>query len=338
MLKRYPLKGLKEIVLGLAIFVACTLFFITSSAVPSPSGAQSGLPNLSGWAWSDNIGWICVGDSQCSSANVEFQPNGDLLGFGWSDNIGWVKFGNLSGFPSGSGTTNANAKYNLATKTITGWARACAGTVGGDCTSMTSRSDGWDGWISLSGTGYGLKVDTDNTNLISSSGSGDPYAWGSDVVGWVNFKDVIVEGLSNDCSYNFEGQDYVVTNNTTRDFYTSCSSGQRTRTSVACVDGVATAGSAVQESCTAPGADCQLPAPAGATPVMLSLDAEPVTRYSRSQVRAGESCEAYKTRLDCVSQGTGDDATSVIVTIPPGGNASSYLYENCRALPSVIER
>ncbi|MFA6463584.1 MAG: hypothetical protein WCV55_01105 [Candidatus Paceibacterota bacterium] len=74
---------------------------------------------------------------------------------------------------------------NLTGENLTGWARACAGTIGGDCNSAT-RTDGWDGWISLSGSSptYGVK-------LSNSQGSHN-YAWGSDVVGWINFGNVSI--------------------------------------------------------------------------------------------------------------------------------------------------
>lgn len=105
---------------------------------------------------------------------------GMFSGWAWSDNIGWIKFGGLSGFPSGIGTVSQNVQLDSSNKII-GWARACAGTVTGDCSSMESRNDGWDGWISLSGTGYGVVL-----NGTDLSG----YAWGSDVIGWMDFTGV----------------------------------------------------------------------------------------------------------------------------------------------------
>ena len=138
-------KFLKEIFLGLTIFSVATILMISFKVDDQTTVAQSGNPSLTGWAWSDNIGWICFGRQECPSAEVEIGPNGLLSGFGWSDNIGWIKFHGLSGFPIGSGTDSNSATYDSVTKSFGGWARACAGTVGGDCSSMTSRSDGWDG-------------------------------------------------------------------------------------------------------------------------------------------------------------------------------------------------
>lgn len=109
---------------------------------------------------------------------------GELSGYAWSDNIGWIKFGGLPAFPSGSGTYSGNAK--LSNNKLIGWARACAGTADGKCTSMTSRTDGWDGWISLSGSALdGSKY---GVSLSGTDFSG--YAWGADVIGWIDFTGV----------------------------------------------------------------------------------------------------------------------------------------------------
>lgn len=53
---------------------------------------------------------------------------------------------------------------------------------------------GWDGWISLSGTGYGISTTTPST-LTSAPLSG--FAWGSEVVGWLGFSNV---SINNPCS------------------------------------------------------------------------------------------------------------------------------------------
>lgn len=127
---------------------------------------------LTGYAWSDTIGWIslnCSNTSSCGTSNyaVSVATNGDLTGYAWSDNIGWIQFGNLSigAMPSGSGTTATNA--NFSNGAMSGWIRA-----------LSADSLGWDGWISLKGSGYGV---------ITTNGVFGGYAWGSDVVGWIDF-------------------------------------------------------------------------------------------------------------------------------------------------------
>jgi hypothetical protein len=115
----------------------------------------------------------------------------------------------LSSFPSG-GTPSTNAKVDLYTGAVTGWARACAGTVNnspnqnlpGDCSSMTSRTDGWDGWIELSGTNH------TNTAMSLSTGVINGYAWGGPVVGWVGLGNVaapVQQALAATCSGSLVG-------------------------------------------------------------------------------------------------------------------------------------
>jgi len=147
------------------------------------SASSSG--NISGYAWSDNIGWIsfnCTNLDTCGTGvgkadyGVNKESDGSLMGYAWSPNVGWIKFGELSGFPSSPGQNAQVVGDNL-----TGWARVCSGTLSGNCSTMDSRTDGWDGWISLAGTGYGVSFD-------GSAFSG--YAWGSEVMGWISFSGV----------------------------------------------------------------------------------------------------------------------------------------------------
>ncbi len=110
---------------------------------------------------------------------VSLDSSSNLVGYAWSNNVGWLKFGGLNFPKSGGGNNPQNARIN-GDGTVTGWARFCAGTEDGACSSSNSRNDGWDGWVSLSGTSpsYGVK-------LIQDNFSG--YSWGSSVVGWLNW-------------------------------------------------------------------------------------------------------------------------------------------------------
>ena len=135
---------------------------------------------LTGYAWSDNIGWISFSGTN-PDYGISEDASGNLTGYAWSDNIGWIKFGGLSGFPSGSGTSNQNASID-SSGILHGWVRACAGTADGQCASMTGRTDGWDGWISLDGSSYNINVASGNGQYSQGA-----WAWGSDVVGWVTF-------------------------------------------------------------------------------------------------------------------------------------------------------
>jgi len=140
--------------------------------------------NLSGWAWSSNIGWIsfnCTNDNTCNGVNYGVNKNADntLTGYAWSSNIGWIQFGGFStsDFPVGGGTQKENA--NINGNNLKGWIKA-----------LSADNNGWDGWISLSGSNYGVKF-TDGIHLTS-------YAWGGNVVGWVLF-DIQSTGICSDC-------------------------------------------------------------------------------------------------------------------------------------------
>ncbi|MFH0846187.1 MAG: hypothetical protein V1851_02175 [Patescibacteria group bacterium] len=128
--------------------------------------------NISGYAWSDNIGWIsfnCLDEDTCSGIDygVAKAEDGTLSGYAWSDNIGWVTFNQseLMNCPVDV------CKAWVEGTSVKGWARAL------------TNGDGWDGWISLG------KKSTDTTNygvsLVDKVFSG--YAWGDNVVGWVSF-------------------------------------------------------------------------------------------------------------------------------------------------------
>lgn len=159
------------VIIGVA-YVANPAFLKTTKVEAVSSGS------VSGYAWSETIGWI---DFAPVGGGVSVDASGNFSGYAWSENIGWINFAPTSGYPS---LPNHGARLE-ASNTVTGWARACAGTVNGDCTGA-SRTDGWDGWIKLSkytgdtGADYGVTV-TPSTGNFSS------YAWGSDVVGWIDF-------------------------------------------------------------------------------------------------------------------------------------------------------
>lgn len=55
--------------------------------------------NLSGWAWSENFGWICFNcltDNSCASSGdykvTVDQDTGEFDGYAYSENIGWISF------------------------------------------------------------------------------------------------------------------------------------------------------------------------------------------------------------------------------------------------------
>jgi hypothetical protein len=170
------------------------LFLVMSSLLGlfAPSAEAQTIPatDLSGFAWSSNIGWIslnCVNDGNCASSDYKVTINADrtITGYGWSSNIGWIKFGGLTtGFPTGGGTSAEDARVSGTYPNLTwnGWARACAGTLGGNCSSMSNNptAGAWDGWIALRGTNHTVSAN------MSSGMNTNSYAWGSDVIGWID--------------------------------------------------------------------------------------------------------------------------------------------------------
>lgn len=143
---------------------------------------------MSGFAWSSNIGWIsmnCENTGTCASAdyNVTVNTDNTIEGYAWSSNIGWVRFGGLSGCPTGG---NCNARFDGSNEVL-GWARAL------------SYADGWDGWISLScRNSGGCGSSNYRLTLDGAAFSNNSYAWGDDVVGWVDFSTVNVVALCRD--------------------------------------------------------------------------------------------------------------------------------------------
>ncbi|MCK4355044.1 hypothetical protein KAW43_01665 [Candidatus Parcubacteria bacterium] len=190
------------------------------------SEAEAGADdNVSGWAWSENVGWLsfnsinCDSDSngitdqgnysQCSIGET-IQPygvdidkySGELSGYAWSEQIAWISFnkGELSGCPSGA----CEAKIE-SDDTLSGWARACLVFADGCSGSLKPNNErgSWDGWIKLKGTAaeppnqdYGIFLDR-GVSPFEFQG----WVWGSNILGWISFShsncDTNGDGFSN---------------------------------------------------------------------------------------------------------------------------------------------
>ena len=167
---------------------------LTNSSI-APVAVAGSSDNISGFAWSSNIGWISFNSTNCDSSpedglsdgvpagcpaagtaipdyGVNIAPlsgTGIFSGYAWSENIGWIDFAPAGPYPE---APNNSAQINWTTGDVTGWARAL------------SYGGGWDGWIKLSGTAglasYGVTFN-------SSTNEFEGYAWGSDVIGWIDF-------------------------------------------------------------------------------------------------------------------------------------------------------
>jgi len=111
--------------LSLSLLIA-TFALLVSFIRPLETQSSSTSLNLSGYAWSDTIGWISLAGVSANISNTSnsYKP---ITGWGWSDNVGWIQFGGLSGFPTA--TTSGNAAVYSPTNRLTGWAKAVAGDV-----------------------------------------------------------------------------------------------------------------------------------------------------------------------------------------------------------------
>lgn len=169
-----------------SIVIACIL---AGFAVPRIMAA--GLVPITGWAWSSNIGWISFSGSGYSV--YEDTATGALSGWAWSSNIGWISFNALdvSGCPSGT----CAPKIDLSTGKVSGWVRSCAAFANKSACGGTldGNSNGWDGWISLSGTATDGSLYGINQN-VSCVWTG--YAWGSDAIVAISMSGVAEDGSS----------------------------------------------------------------------------------------------------------------------------------------------
>ena len=209
------------------IFSTVAIMTMVFAMVPFQTAHATGSENVVGYAFSDmpddsdqnkpctgidpadtnnehcgrGLGWISL-NSINHPGTINYGVNlnrttGNFEGNGYAEYGGWVKFNPTGPFPSGPGTVASGAKVDpvcLADVTrtckVTGWIRFIAAK---DEDTNTAGWQGWDGWVSLSGTGYGLELDKPDTNGVRKFLSGsDHYAWGSWIVGWVDFSNASV--------------------------------------------------------------------------------------------------------------------------------------------------
>lgn len=97
----------------------CAVSLVSYAAVVS---------TLTGYAWSSTTGWIQMSGTatDASAYGVDLEDTNELTGYAWSSSLGWLKFGGLTGCPSGS----CDARLNVTTGELEGWARFCSATEG----------------------------------------------------------------------------------------------------------------------------------------------------------------------------------------------------------------
>lgn len=155
------------------LFIVALLYgaFFAGGVIETKAGTSH---NVSGFAWSDNVGWIsfnCSDSNSCNSVDygVNIAQDGILSGYAWNDIMGWTSFNkaDLAGCASGA------CEAKLVNNKLQGWARTL------------SYGDGWDGWISLGGGNYEITLNGNNF---------EGFAWDSNIAGaskigtgWVHF-------------------------------------------------------------------------------------------------------------------------------------------------------
>jgi hypothetical protein len=192
----------RTILFGILFSIVLAVLFGAAGFKASSTEAQSVIPpcpngtKLYGWLWSMNTGSVSMNSGNPTGGGgphcVAIDGSNNVIGWAWSSNLGWIKFGGLSGFPAG-GSTAGNAQ--ISGGNLIGWARACGATVksgdsasnpvfAGDCSTMTTRPGGWDGWIELTGS-----TATTSHSVVYNSAAGTltGYAWGSENIGWLSF-------------------------------------------------------------------------------------------------------------------------------------------------------
>lgn len=177
--------------------------FILIGIAGAGSALAASADSVSGYAWSENIGWISFnckdleaveGKTCLDGNNPSFDPSVNiadygvdihsvtnvLSGYAWSDNVGWISF-NLAdtGNPPAEYDYSAQgytAEYDAPNNELRGWARAL---------SALETQGAWDGWIKLhkypsdTGAAYGVTWNSTTKEL-------EEWAWGSDVIGWIS--------------------------------------------------------------------------------------------------------------------------------------------------------
>lgn len=169
-----------RITFSVIIFVLTIFIFSNASNAKAAAG-----DNISGYAWSENIGWIsfnCTNNGTCATSNYGVNldmTTKNLSGFAWSDNIGWISFNaaDVAGCPAGA----CQPRYDSATGEFLGWARVLS----------------WGGWISLNCANGGCGASNYKVSLTGNDFVG--WAWEDDVIGWISFS-------SKNCDINGDGQ------------------------------------------------------------------------------------------------------------------------------------
>jgi hypothetical protein len=323
------MKKTKSILFSAIVFAVASFIIIASaeySIKPENVDAQTvststPTTRLTGYAWSENIGWISFRDG---ATPVKVESDGDLVGYAWSENIGWIQFGNLSTAEMPTTSYESKSQAKLTGQTLSGWARAVAGMSG-------DNRGGWDGWIALSGVKIQLKSASLAANpapaFISgctSSNCANGAAWGSDVVGWIDFSGVTTMEQKLSCTGSYGT---VIPDGSNFTFYSAPDAdGNCTTQEKECKNGVLTPNSAsfTELSCGNTKKDCTR---GGKT----FKDGDKVIFYAKAIAGIGQTCNDIKAELTCTDGKFYDEK---------GNEDTGITFKNLKCInnPSYIER
>jgi len=157
-------------------------------------GSNDGAGNNTGVGWASmndtNPGaggavsyGVNIPDAGCSGAGC------DLSGYAWSENIGWIDFAPAGPFPA----VATGDDYAYAAKRdgdyLRGWARIAG--IKTEYEKVPSNSGGWEGWIRLSSDAddpilYGVEI-----AKMDGTGDSPTFAWSGEL-GWVDFSGALL--------------------------------------------------------------------------------------------------------------------------------------------------
>jgi hypothetical protein len=214
-------------------------------------------PNLMGWAWSENIGWISLnsvncntdGDGKYEGASEDIQPvpancptSGPAYNYGvylprfdaegdpvgdpnYSDYFKGYAWSDKIGWikfnpvsPPGGTNCMYQSAARLGASEVFGFIRACAGAENADCTGGTNpNAGGWDGWICMSGVTLAGQPYEVTYESFTKEFKG--WAWGG---GGTSNQNAVVGWIS----FNCKDRKICSTTNQICDFNTDCPGGE----------------------------------------------------------------------------------------------------------------
>ncbi len=150
--------------------------------------------NISGWAWSENIGWVSFNcnnpELSAPRCNKDYGVNindatGKFSGYAWSrgtdadeGGVGWIDFAPTGPYPGAPNYSVCVNLPNISNEVCE--ADLLKGQIGGWARVVSSGE-----WIKLRGTNYGVYVD-------KTTGEFHGWAYGGESMGWLSFN--CVEG------------------------------------------------------------------------------------------------------------------------------------------------